>query len=135
VGKAGVEVAKSATAIEALIDGDAAPFNDKGALALGWEHYQAGASKIDARVFQMKTATSAQETFDYLVASVPLYQANTWTAVAAVGDAARVADTGSSWWFNARRSVFIIELKITPKDATTRADVEAFAKAMAAKIL
>lgn len=135
VGKLGVEVAKSATAIEALIDGDGAPFNEKGALALGWEHYQAGSSKIDARVYQMKTAASSKETYDYLVASVGLYMANTWTPVDAVGDAARVTDTGSSWWFNARRGVFIFELKITPKDATTRTEVEAFAKAMVAKAL
>jgi hypothetical protein len=134
VGKAGVEVAKSGTAIESLINGDGAPFIEKGALALGWEHYLAGASKLDARVFQMKTAANAQETWDHLVANVSLYKANTWTTVTATGDAARVADTGSSWWFNARKGAFIVELKITPKDATTRTEVETFAKAMVGKV-
>ena len=45
-----------------------------------------------------------------------------------------MADTGSSWWFNARKGAFIIELKITPKNAATTTGIEAFAKAIVAKI-
>lgn len=129
----GLQVAKSAVQIEGLIDGDATPFLEKGALALGWNRYVAGTYKLDARVWQMKSATNATETFDSLVASASLYKANTWTTLA-VGGAGRIADTGSSWWVNARKGAYIIEVKVTAKDATSRSDVEAFALAIAAKM-
>lgn len=125
-----VQVAKSASAMENLIDGDAAPFIDKGAVALGWGKYGSGTYRLDARVWQMKSASNATETYDGLVSSAALYQANTWTALS-VGDAGRIADTGSSWWINARKGSYLLEVKVTAKDATSRQDAESFATAMA----
>lgn len=125
-----VQVAKSSTAMESLINGDAAPYITKGAAALGWGKYASGAYRLDARVWQLKSAASATETYDYLVSDVALYQANTWTTLS-VGEAGRVADTGSSWWLNARKGSYIIEVKVTAKDATSRTDAESFATAMA----
>lgn len=133
VGKAGVEIAKTAAAMEALIDGDAAPFTEKGAVAFGWEHYVSGTYKLDARVWQMKDAANATDTYAYLVANVSLYKANTWNDVG-VGEAGRIADTGSSWWLDARKGKYLVEVKIIGKDTTSRADIEAFAKAMVAKM-
>jgi hypothetical protein len=128
-----VQVAKSATAMENLIDGDAAPFIARGAAALGWAKYASGAYRLDARVWQMKSATNATETYNALVTDVALYQANTWTALS-VGEAGRIADTGSSWWLNARKGAYLIEVKVTAKDATSRTDAESFAAALAKAI-
>lgn len=125
-----VQVAKTNTAIEALINGDAAPFIAKGTVAFAWGKYQSGAYRIDARVWQMKSTANATETFAYLLTDAPLYKANTWTDVT-IGEAGRIADTGSTWWVNARKGSYILEVKASAKDATTRADAEAFAKAMA----
>lgn len=133
VGKAGVETAKTAAAMEALIDGDAAPFTEKGAVAFAWERYVSGTYKLDARVWQMKDASNTTDTYNHLVANVSLYKANTWTDLA-VGEAGRIADTGSAWWLNARKGKYLIEVKIVGKDATSRADIETFGKAMAAKL-
>lgn len=125
-----VQVAKSATAMEGLINGDAAPFISKGAAALAWGKYASGTYRLDARVWQMKSSSNATDTYDSLVTDVALYQANTWSALS-VGEAGRVADTGSSWWLNARKGSYLIEVKVTPKDATSRTDAESFAAAIA----
>ncbi len=133
VGKAGVETARTAAAIEGLVDGDAAPFIEKGVVAFGWERYVKGTYKLDARLWQMKDASNATDTYNHLVANVTLYLAATWTDLA-VGEAGRIADTGSSWWLNARKGKYIIEVRIVGKDTTSRADIETFAKAMVAKL-
>lgn len=128
----GLQVGKSAAAIEGLVNGDAAPFLEKGLLAFAWNRYASGTRKLDVRVWQMKSAAVASETYDALVVSASLYAANTWTAVS-VGDAGRVANTGASYWINVRRGAYLVEVRGTPADDTSRADVEAFAKAIAAK--
>lgn len=130
----GVQVAKSNSAIEALVNGDAAPFEAKGTLALGWNRYKSGSSKLDVRVWQMKSAADATDTYGYLVTDVSLYKANTWTTLSGVGEDGRIADTGGSWWLNARKGVYIVELRITPNGTQPRADVEAFAKAVIGKM-
>lgn len=129
----GLRVGKTTAAIELLVDGDAAPFTAKGVLSLGWEKYASGAYKLDARVWQMKDLANATDTYDGLPTSGTVYSANTWADLA-VGQAGRIADTGTRWWLNARKSAFIVELKVEAKDATTRTEIETFAKAIAAKI-
>lgn len=133
LGKPGVQIAKTTTAIQGLVNGDAGPFLEKGTIAFAWERYVSGTYELDARVWQMKNAANCTETYDFLVTDAALYAANTWVALS-VGVAGRIADTGTSWWVNARKGAYIIEVRVTPKDDTSRADVEAFAKAMAGKI-
>jgi hypothetical protein len=140
---AGLQVAKSNAAIEGLVDGDAAPFLEKGVLALGWEKYVSGTYKLDARVWQFSSATVATDVYGFLLTgaladggvsnNVNLYKSATWTDLS-VGQGGRFADTGSSYWLNAHKSAFLIEVKVTPKDATSRADLESFGNAIAAKI-
>ena len=67
------------------------------------------------------------------MANASQYKAVTWTDLA-VGDAGRIADTGTTWWLNSRKGAYIIEAKISPLDATSRADIEALGIAVAAKI-
>jgi len=129
----GLQTAKGATAIEGLVDGAGSPFTAKGAQALGWMKYTSGTYKLDARVWQMKDAANATDTYTALLTDAPLYAANTWTDLA-VGQAGRIADTGSSYWVSARKNAFLIEVVLQPKDTTSRADVETFAKAMVAKL-
>ncbi|MHB8872520.1 MAG: hypothetical protein ACYC8T_02430 [Myxococcaceae bacterium] len=132
-GKTGVQVATTAKEAEALVNGDAAPFNDKGMVTFAWEKYAKDAYTLDLRVWQFKDASAATDAYGHLVANASLYKAATWTDLA-VGDAGRIADTGTTWWLNSHKGAFIIEAKINPKDATSRADIEALGIAVAAKI-
>lgn len=129
----GLQVGQTAAAMEGLVDGATAPFTAKGALALGWKRYASGSYKLDARVWQLKDAASATDTYDSLVVTEALYRANTWSDLA-VGQAGRLADTGSSYWVNSRKGAFIVEVVLKPKDPTSRADVETFARAMVGKL-
>lgn len=132
-GAAGVETAKTTDEVFALINGDAQAFVDRGFVAFGRERYTDGTHLIDLRVWQLKSSTAAMATYDALVLDAPTYKANTWTELT-VGHGGRIADTGSTWWVNAHDGVYIIEVKAQPKDDTSRADAEAFAKAVADKI-
>jgi hypothetical protein len=129
----GLQIAEGDDAIEALVDGAATPFMEKGVLALGRELYIKDSYHLEARVWQMKDAANASVTYDYLLTNASLYKASTWTALS-VGDAGRIADDGTAWWVNARKGAYLIDVRIDPNDATSRSDVEAFAKALVAKM-
>jgi hypothetical protein len=134
VGQPGVEVAHGATAIEALVDGDATSFNAKGVVAFAWQHYVKANLKVDARVWQMQDVANATDTYSYLVANDNLYKSNSWTDVS-VGDAGRIANTGSSWWVNSRKGKYLVEVRLTGStDTAAHDDAVVFAKAMVAKI-
>lgn len=133
VGTAGVETARTRDAVYALINGDAEPFIAKGFIAFARERYRKDSYTADLRVWQMKDATVAKDTYDSLVVDAAAYKSNNWTAVT-IGDAGRIADTGSTWWVNARKGAYVIEVKAQPKDSTTEADAQAFATAVAGKI-
>lgn len=131
---AGLNVATGAQAIEALIDGDATVFKAKGVVSLGWENYVSGTREADVRVWQMQDAANATETFNALPTETQgLHKAQTWTTLA-VGQAGRIADMGDGYWVNARQGAIIIDVLVTPRDDTSKADAQAFAAAIASKV-
>ena len=133
IGKAGVEVTTTAKETTDLVDGSAEPFITEGMVGFGWQSYVNGTYKLDLRVWRFKSAAASQTAFDWLFLNASLYKAATWTELA-VGDAGKIADTGGSWWVSARKGAYIIEAKVVPKDATSRADVETIATTVAGKI-
>lgn len=133
LGSAGVETARTRDGVYALVNGDAEPFIAKGFVAFARERYRSGSYTADVRVWQMKDAAVARDTYSSLVTDVSAYKANTWTDVA-IGEAGRIADTGTTWWVNAKKAAYVIEVKAQPRDATSETDSKAFATAVASKI-
>jgi hypothetical protein len=137
-GAAGLEVADTSLEIEAMIDGDAVPFDEAGFVVFAREFYTDGASyDVQQRVYQMPSAEVAAQLYADLVAERDLYSSNSWTDVA-VGQGGRIADTnGTTWWLNAHDGVFYFEVRVnqaTASDSVSRGHAEAFAAAVADKI-
>ncbi|HEY3352397.1 MAG TPA: hypothetical protein VGQ83_04045 [Polyangia bacterium] len=136
LGQPGVEVFATKATAEGVIDGDVEPFAAVGFTSFARNYYVNAAYKIELRVWDMGTATKNTALYDDLVASDPLYSANTWEAQS-IGDAGRIADLGSNWWVNARKGQYYVEVKINQTssgDAAARADGIAFLTAVVAKI-
>ena len=138
VGKAGVEVATTELAAEALVDGDKAPFEGNFS-AFGWQTYVSGTQRLEQRIWRMKSTALASSIFtDILSDSVHGYPSETWENLA-VGEAGRIAVSGVKVWVNARKGVDYIEIKVYAVEtggsveATARADAETFIKAVMAK--
>jgi hypothetical protein len=135
-GAPGVEVAKNNTEVEAKIDGDAQPFIDKAFVAWARQNYIKDGFKLELRVWQMKDDATATSLYDDLVASYSLYKTQTWSNLS-IGDAGRVADTGTTWWYNSRKKLYHVEVRVTQKsamDATARTEGQSFITAVVAKI-
>ncbi|MBI3180282.1 MAG: hypothetical protein HYZ27_11515 [Deltaproteobacteria bacterium] len=135
-GAPGVEVGKTHAEVEAKIDGDMEPFAAKSFVALARQHYAKDGYQLELRIWQMKDEATATALYSDLATTVSLYSALSWSNVS-VGDAGRVADSGTTWWVNTRKKAYHVEARVSQKsvaDATSRADVEAFAKAVVAKI-
>jgi len=131
----GVEVAKSNAEAEALVNGDATPFEALGFDAFAIEYYKKGAVGAEARIWQMKAGTATGKAiYDYLVLNTSTYKTVTWTDLALGGEAGRIADTGTTLKTNAAKGVYFVEFVVRATDASARTDVEALAKAMVAKL-
>ncbi len=135
-GSQGVEIGKTHAEVEAKIDGDMEPFAAKSFVALARQHYAKDGYQLELRVWQMKDAATAITLYDELATTVSLYSALSWSSIS-VGEAGRVADSGTTWWANARKKAYHLEARVSQKsvgDATSRAEVETFLKAVASKI-
>jgi len=137
-GAAGVEVAETSAEIEALIDGDAVPFDDAGFLVFGRQQYTDGGSyQVEVRVYEMPSATVAAQLYTDLVVERDLYSTNTWSDLA-IGEASRIANTnGTSFWLNVQKGAYYFEVRInqaTIDDTVSQANAEAFGTAIAGKI-
>jgi hypothetical protein len=131
-GTAGVQVSNSAAEAQADVDGDADSFeNDM--VAFAREFYTNTTHTMELRVWQLKDASACTRIYDDLVVNDPLYTSNTWTA-ATLGDAGRVADTGTQWWHNARKKAYHIEAKTQANDADGKSAAEAMITAVTDKI-
>jgi len=127
--KNGPLVGRTKAEIEALINGDARSFFTQGGfVAFAWNWYQKDTAKMDVRVWQMKDAATATTMYDYLPQNDALYSATTFEAHT-LGDASRIANTGTSRWLNVRKGAYIIEAK-----GPIAADVEAAATAILGKL-
>lgn len=131
-GQAGVQVSNSAAEAQADVDGDADSFEDT-MVAFAREFYQNGTHTMELRVWQMQDAAACSAVYDELVTSDPLYTSNTWTA-ASLGEAGRVADTGTQWWHNVRKAAYHIEAKTEANDADGKSGAEAMIGAVLDKI-
>ncbi len=137
-GAAGVEVAETSNEIEALIDGDAVPFDAAGFLVFGRQQYTDGGSyQLEVRVYEMPSAAVAAELYADLVVERDLYSTNTWTDLD-IGEASRIANTnGTSFWLNVQKGVYYFEVRInqaTIDDTVSQGHAEAFGTAIAGKI-
>jgi hypothetical protein len=131
-GAAGVEVARSYTETWEMVDGDADSFED-GLVAFAREYYTDGSMQLQLRVWEMKDADTCSSIYSSLVSDDPLYSANTWEDVS-LGEAGRVADTGTHWWFNSRSKIFQVEAWIDSNDDPGKSAAQSFLEAVLEKI-
>jgi len=100
----------------ALINGDADPFMSRGFDAFGIEYYSDGTHSLELRIWQLKTAASTSEIYTALPTEITRYDA-AWETLS-LGDGARVVDSGSSWWLNAHKGKYFVEVVgLAPNDA------------------
>ena len=99
---------------EALIDGSAAaffkaPYNS----VLAWQNYtNSNGYSVDLHIWQVTSSTLATALYAELAVDYPLYSNNTWSAVAGLGDEARITNTGTTWWINFRKGDYIVEVSL-----------------------
>jgi surface antigen len=125
---------------EALIDGSAAAFfKAPYSSVLAWQNYVNGDGyTVDLHLWQLTTAELAGALFAELLVDYPLYANNVWTDLAGLGDAARITNTGTTWWINLRKGAYIVEISLdkpplgSEETDTTGREV---AKAYAAELL
>ena len=142
----GLQTAAGWAAIEALIDGSAAPFfaaNGDGpgkdstnkVVAMAQEFYvSSDHHQLVAQVWQYKDAASASATYAYLVTNKQFYKDQTWTDLT-LKDASRIAETGNAGWYVCvRKGAYYLEVHVLPADAVGRTDAESFASALLSKI-
>jgi len=112
-GHPGVAVAHSYAEAEALVDGDADPFNSSPHpfVAFAWQTYLNGTHKADFRIWEMKDAAGCQTTMSYLLENVPTFTSKTWTAES-VGDAGKSAQTASFVWLIACKGKYFLEERV-----------------------
>jgi len=133
----GPAIARSEDEATALIDGAAAFFYspDYSPTALALQNYVRGSYSLELELWQLASPANASRLYtDFLLS--PLYANNTW-ATAAVGDAARIGNTGTSWWVNVLDRQYFISISLGtsfPEDTTGRAQAIAFAQAVVARI-
>lgn len=135
-GAAGVEVADTDDEAWALINGDNEPFHAHGFAVFARQHYVNGSYNLEARIWDMATAATAQTLFSALLTEAATYSAQTWEDLS-MGDESRIADTGAYWWINVRKGAYHVEVKINQtaaSDTTSRGHAEAFASAIVARI-
>ena len=137
-GAAGIEVANSAATIEALINGDAVPFNAAGFLVFARQHYTDGGSySLEVRVYEMPDDATAASLYADLAINRDLYSTQVWSDLT-IGAASRIANTnGTTWWLNAHKGAYYFEVRInqaTTDDSVARGHGESFAGAIAAAI-
>ena len=82
---------------------------------------------------EMKDATTCANIYQSVLTDAPSYAASQWTDVS-LGEAGRVADGTTNWWYNCRKSVFQIETYIQPRDDAAKGEAETFLAAMLGKI-
>jgi len=113
----GLKLALTTKAVQDLIDGAADPFTTAGFTEFGWQHYKVGGYAVDLQLWQMKDVATGQSIYASLLTN-SLYSSATWTDVSSIGDGARIANTGTTWWVNAKKGAFHVQAKINQLSAT-----------------
>jgi hypothetical protein len=129
----GVEVADTSQEALDMINGDADVFDNHSFVALGREFYTTGDAQLELRIWRFPDAREATSLYEDLPGEDSRY-AISWNT-ASFGDAARMVDTGVSYWYNVRTGVYFVEIMgLTPNDATTQAAGETFLSGVLNKI-
>jgi hypothetical protein len=115
------------------VNGDADAFVARGLVQLGIQRFAKGNAQLELRVWQMADAAAELAVWTFLTTSDPRYSGAQWTAQS-LGDAGRIANTGTYWWLVTRKGAYQVEATIQPSDATARTDVVTFVGAVLAKI-
>lgn len=129
----------SDSVLNSSVDGDADVFQEAGLAQLGVQAYRKGNDEVmSLRVWQMDSATAAQQAFDGLPGHGRYQQ--TWTACSGnIGDACRIANADNLqgndyWWVTTRKKTYIVEAIVTPNSETADDDAMVFLQAALAKI-
>ncbi len=143
-------VATNLTDATALIDGGAAGFfNSAQGLAPNvfvWQNYinnttnppmSPGGYQLALYVMQMPSVAQATQLYTSLLDGThSLYSTNTWTDTA-IGDNARITNSGTDWWINFRKGAYYSQVRLTYAESTDLAGKQAaidFANAVASKM-
>lgn len=135
-----------------LIDGGAAGFfNSAQGLAPNvfvWQNYinnttnpplSPGGYQLALYVMQMPSVAQATTLYTSLLDGThSLYSTNTWTDMSpAVGDKARITNSGTDWWINFRKGAYYCQVRLTYAESTDLDGKQAtidFATAVALKM-
>jgi hypothetical protein len=129
----GVEVAETSQEAVDMINGDADVFDNHRFLALGREFYTTGSAKLELRIWRFADAEDATSLYEGLPSEDSRYDIS-WNT-ASFGDAARMVDTGVSYWYNVRTGAYFLEIMgLAPNDAATQTAGEAFLSGVLDKI-
>jgi hypothetical protein len=110
-----LQTAHTTLEVQNLIDGAADPFVAAGFTAFGRQGYRNGGYTVTLDVWQMKDAATAATVYTSLLTN-SLYASATWSDVA-IGDGARIADTGTTWWVNVKKGSYHVQVRTTEAGA------------------
>jgi hypothetical protein len=133
-------VANGFNAAEALVDGDADPFNEAPSpfVAFAWQLYAHADYSMDFRIWEMPDAAGCTSLYDYLVTEVATYNSKTW-GDESIGDEGHSAETAVFWWINSCVDKYFLEARVSlisgdAPDAAAHDAGVAFMQAVAATI-
>jgi hypothetical protein len=138
-GSTAVEVYTSFDSATGAVDGDTAPFQTTMS-EMARQFYAKGNSKVMVRIWKLKDAATAKNTFDNTMFSDSHYFGDTWVDDSGVGEESKIANIGIFYKLEALKTRYILEGRIskvsgkTTEDPTAKADVEAMLKAVVGKI-
>jgi hypothetical protein len=131
---------------EEYIDGGANPFYTTTFApdVFAWQNYMNPTATADGytlSLYVMKMPSAAQATAIYeslLDGTKAFYSSNKWADPSpAIGDKARITNSGADWWINFRKGAFYSEVRLTYAEATDLVGKQQaidFATAVASKI-
>jgi hypothetical protein len=108
------DVANGFNAAEALVDGDADPFNTAPSpfVAFGWQLYTNGDYAMDFRIWEMPDAAGCASLWEYLLSDAATYKSKTWGAES-IGDAGHSAEGAAFWWINSCADKYFLEARVS----------------------
>jgi hypothetical protein len=124
-------IGDSTHGVTGYIDGAAADYSSQNFVA--WargQSYVNGSYSLELQIWQYAGASDASGIYSALP-HMTGFQSN-WTDVSGIGGAARVADTGANYWFEAIKDAYLVELKNITHDPTAKSDAQAFLAALVA---
>jgi hypothetical protein len=141
-------IATTQTDAVGFIDGGADPFYNPPTFApavFAWQNYMNSTVNspdgytLILYVLQMPSAAQATALYNSLVDGThALYTSNTWTDMSpAIGDKARITNSGTDWWINFRKGAYYCQVRLTYAESTDSVGKQQtidFATAVAAKM-